>query len=122
MEVTVVETVEKIVDVPIVKQIEVPQIQTIEKIVEVPYIQQVEKIVEIPQMGPAVEGQRHVQTVHLPTVRQEAPPEHEQVTVVGAPLPPETLPAQVFSGAPVEPTQAPGMIMEPIAMQAMAAQ
>jgi hypothetical protein len=34
-EVTVIETVEKIVDVPVVKQIEVPQIQTIERIVEV---------------------------------------------------------------------------------------
>ena len=37
-EVNVIETLEKIVDVPVVKQIEVPQVQTIEKIVEIPLV------------------------------------------------------------------------------------
>ncbi|OLP46813.1 hypothetical protein AK812_SmicGene48732, partial [Symbiodinium microadriaticum] len=36
--VNVIETTEKVVDIPVVKQREVPQVQTIERIVEVPMV------------------------------------------------------------------------------------
>merc|ERR1712084_143968 len=85
-----IETIEKIVDVPVVKQIEVPQIQTIEKIVEVPFVQTVEKIVEIPTVGNTVPGEQRAVNVQLETVRQIAPAEAHEEVVAGPPLPTET--------------------------------
>ena len=53
-EVVVIEKVQKAVDVPVIKQVEVPQVQTLEQIVEIPQIQAVERIVEIPQAAVGV--------------------------------------------------------------------
>ena len=50
----VIEKVQKVVDVPVIKQVEVPQVQTLEQIVEIPQIQTVERIVEIPQAAVGV--------------------------------------------------------------------
>jgi len=75
----------------VVKQIEIPQIQTIEKIVEVPYIQTVEKIVEIPQVGETVQGNQRSVTQQLETMRQMAPAETVQEVVEGPPMPMESM-------------------------------
>merc|ERR1740116_623612 len=48
VEVPQVQHVDKIIDVPVVKQVEVPQIQKIPKTVEVPQIQYIDKVVDIP--------------------------------------------------------------------------
>merc|ERR1711953_165743 len=80
----VIETVEKVVDVPVVKQVEVPQIQTIERIVEVPFVQTIEKIVEIPQVGEAIQGQQTHTTSTLEPMRQVAPAEMHEELVMGA--------------------------------------
>merc|ERR1712151_1454734 len=102
----------------VVKQIEIPQIQTIEKIVEIPYIQTVEKTVEVPQAGETVNGGQRSVTMTLETVRQEAPAEFVQVTEMGPPLPAERgadvilappAPVQTAIAAPVMTTVAPVM-------------
>jgi len=66
--------------VPVVKQVEVPQVQTIEKMVEVPYTQTIEKVVEVPQVADNIPGGQRAVTNTLPTVRQQAPPEAVHVT------------------------------------------
>merc|ERR1712217_920911 len=121
-EVPVIQTVEKIVDVPVVKQIDVPQVTTIEKIVEVPHLQTVEKVVEVPVAGQTLQGaQRHV-NVPLPPVRQMGPAENVTVTEIGPPLPAEhagqvikapPAPAPVTYAAPA-PAAAPVMTAAPI--------
>jgi len=89
VEVTVIETIEKIIDVPVIRQIEVPHIQTVEKIVEIPYIQTVEKIVEVPTVGETMAGFQKTVTVNLPVQRQEMPTEYVQEMSWGPPLPSE---------------------------------
>eukprot|EP00440_Ansanella_granifera_P034039 gb/GFBE01036925.1/.p1 GENE.gb/GFBE01036925.1/~~gb/GFBE01036925.1/.p1 ORF type:complete len:126 (+),score=49.01 gb/GFBE01036925.1/:1-378(+) len=89
VEVTVIETIEKIVDVPVVKQLEVPQIQTIEKIVEVPFVQVVEKVVEVPQVGQTLQGTTTEQHVSLEPQRQEHPAQVVQQVLAGPDLPHE---------------------------------
>jgi len=102
----------------VVKQIEVPQIQTIEKIVEVPFVQIVEKIVEIPTVGNTVPGEQRAVNVQLETVRQVAPTEAVEEVVVGPPLPMETaqpilrgVQQEMPMGFPMAGTQ---MMMEPV--------
>merc|ERR1712176_1546496 len=84
-----IQTVEKIVDIPVVKQVGVPHVTTIEKVVEVPHVQVVEKIVEVPMAGETIQGHQHSVTVPLPPVRHQAPPEHVTEHVVGPDLPAE---------------------------------
>merc|ERR1711981_157008 len=86
----VIQTVEKIVDVPVVKQIEIPQITTVEKIIEVPQSQTVEKVVEIPMVGETKQGNATSVNVPLPAVRQQGPAETVAVTEWGPDLPVET--------------------------------
>merc|ERR1712232_114961 len=94
----VIQTVEKIVDIPVVKQVDVPHVTTIEKVVEVPHVQVVEKVVEVPMAGETIQGQQHHVNVPLPPVRHQAPAEHVHETVVGPELPAEE--AQVIQAAP----------------------
>merc|ERR1712176_1292682 len=84
-----IQTVEKIIDIPVVKQVDVPHITTIEKVVEVPHVQVVEKVVEVPMAGETIQGQQHAVNVPLPPVRHQAPAEHVTETVVGPDLPAE---------------------------------
>merc|ERR1740139_1046485 len=115
MEVTVIETVEKIVDVPVVKIVEVPQIQTISKIVEIPYTQVVEKIVEVPVVGDTIAGlQKHV-TMNLPVERQEMPAEVVQEMHWGADLPAEHSGQQTVVQQPQQQQQQQQVPMEPVA-------
>merc|ERR1719220_2979306 len=98
-----VQIIDKIVEVPVQKQmqvpmitkvtkeVDVPQSQTIEKIVEVPYIQTVEKIVEVPQVGATVQGNQRSVTQQLETMRQMAPAETVQEVVDGPPMPMESM-------------------------------
>merc|ERR1712050_652631 len=119
---------EKIVDVPVIKQVEIPQIQTIEKVVEIPQVQTVEKVVEIPEVQTLAGATR---SVNLPSasVRQTAPAEVVQVTEIGPPLPAETAPAIVTQAPMAAPapafTAAPAGLMQatmaaPISMAAPA--
>merc|ERR1712061_899379 len=50
VEVPQVQYIDRIVDVPVVKQRQVPSVQKVQKTVEVPQIQTIEKVVEIPQV------------------------------------------------------------------------
>merc|ERR1712217_938368 len=114
-EVPVIQTVEKIVDVPVVKQLDVPQVTTIEKIVEVPHMQTIEKVVEVPVAGQTLQGaERHV-NVPLPMVRQMGPAENVTETVMGAPLPAEHA-GQIIKAPPVQ--APPVMTAEPIMVAA----
>merc|ERR1712036_77859 len=106
--------IDRVVDVPVVKQRQVPSIQrvqkpvsvpiieTVEKIVDVPVIKQVEvpqiqtieKVVEIPEVQTLAGATRSVNLPSAP-IRQTAPAEVVQVTEIGPPLPAETAPAVV---------------------------
>merc|ERR1712130_191024 len=44
VKVPIIETIEKVIDVPVVKQVEVPQIVTVEKVVEIPQVQEIETL------------------------------------------------------------------------------
>merc|ERR1712187_913134 len=105
----VIQTVEKIVDVPVVKQIDVPQVTTIEKIMEVPHVQTVEKVVEVPVVGQTMQGQERHVNVPLPPVRQMGQTETVTATEMGPPLPAEHA-GQVIKAAP-EPMPAPAPVM-----------
>merc|ERR1712129_284261 len=107
-----VQYIDRVVDVPVVKQrhvpsvqkvqkpVTVPVIETVEKVVDVPVIKQVEvpqvqtieKVVEIPQVQTVAGVTRSVNLPSAP-VRQTAPAEVVQVTEVGPPLPAESAPA-----------------------------
>merc|ERR1719450_575418 len=86
VDVSVIETVEKVVDVPHVKQVDVPQITTIKKYVDVPHVQTVEKIVEVPMLGEPIPGQHQHQHTHLPVQREVHPAEEIHHTEVGMPF------------------------------------
>merc|ERR1712063_34295 len=68
MIVPVIETVEKVIDVPKVKQVEIPQIITVERLIEIPSTQTVERFEEIPIMH-TFEGERR--EVDIPTRFQQ---------------------------------------------------
>merc|ERR1711953_1166760 len=91
---------EKIVDVPVVKQVDVPQITTVEKVVEVPHTQVVEKVVEIPMAGQTTQGAQRHHDVPLPAIRQQQPAEHVTITAVGPDLPIEHGGVTVTTAAP----------------------
>merc|ERR1719440_1853796 len=82
-----IETLERVVDVPVIKQVEVPQVQTVEKVVEIPQVE-------------TVQGETRMVQLQGPTQRQNAPPEVIQVTEVGPDLPAEVMPGQVTMGQP----------------------
>jgi len=75
VQVPVIETVEKVVDVPHVRQIDIPHITTIEKHVDVPHVQTVEKHVEVPMVGDTIQGTITHQHTHLPVQREVHPAE-----------------------------------------------
>jgi hypothetical protein len=86
VEVPVIETVERVVDVPHVKQVDVPHITTIKKYVDVPHVQTVEKHVEYPMLAENVVGrQEHVHT-HLEVQREVHPAEEIHHMEVGMPF------------------------------------
>merc|ERR1712176_1648124 len=115
-----IQTIEKIVDVPVVKQVDVPQVTTIEKIVEVPHVQTVEKIVEVPMVGQTLQGAQTSTEVALPPIRQQAPAETVTVNEIGPDLPAEAAP-QVIKQAPAPaPAPAPAMPAAPAPAQYMA--
>merc|ERR1712083_299608 len=75
IDVPVIETVEKVVDVPVVKQVTVPQITTVEKVVEVKQKQCVEKVVDVPMVVDTIEGNQHHVPRQLPVQRQQHAPD-----------------------------------------------
>merc|ERR1711953_1511297 len=91
---------EKFVDVPVVKQVDVPQVTTVERVVEVPHTQVVEKVVEIPMAGQTTQGAQRHHDVPLPAIRQQHPAEHVTVTAVGPDLPVEHGGTTVTTAAP----------------------
>eukprot|EP00913_Durusdinium_trenchii_P014022 g13167.t1 len=76
----------KEVDVPIVKHVEVEDVQYVEKYVEVPQVQVVEKVVEVPQME-SLQGRELHEYVQMPPERRQAPREYASVEEVGEDLP-----------------------------------
>merc|ERR1712107_906190 len=78
--------VDKVVDVPVVQVVQVPQVQVVEKTVEIPQLQIVEKIVEIPEIQ-TVQGTQTSESLGTAPVRQVAPAEIVEVVEIGAPLP-----------------------------------
>jgi hypothetical protein len=86
VDVPVIETVEKIVDVPQVRQVDVPHITMVDKHVEVPHHQVVEKVVEIPMVGDEIQGMQNHTHNHLPVERQQHPAEVIHHHEVGLPF------------------------------------
>merc|ERR1712086_347573 len=83
------QTVEKIVDVPVVKQVDVPHVTTVEKIVEVPHTQVIEEIMEVPMVGQTLQGNQHHTEQQLPSIREQAHPEVHETHEHGGSLPAE---------------------------------
>merc|ERR1712013_650060 len=96
VEVPQVQYIDRVVDVPVVKQRHVPAIQKVQKTVvqhrQVPSVQKVQKTVEVPQVQTVAGATKSVNLPSAP-VRQTAPAEVVQVTEVGPPLPAESAPA-----------------------------
>merc|ERR1711957_398981 len=76
----------RIVDVPQIRQVDVPHITRVDKHVEVPHHQVVEKIVEIPMVGDEIEGMQNHTHNHLPVERQQHPAEVHHHHEVGMPF------------------------------------
>merc|ERR1712135_264711 len=91
--------IDKVVDVPVVQVMQVPQVQVVEKTVEIPQLQIVEKIVEIPEIQ-TVQGTQTSESLGTAPVRQVAQAEIVEVVEIGAPLPAESAPP-MFVTAPV---------------------
>merc|ERR1711976_309082 len=101
--------VDKVINVPITKTVEVQQVQTVEKTVDIPQTQIVEKVVEVPMVENVQGGQSTVNVPSAPS-RQVAPVEIVEVSEMGAPLPAEAAPAIIMAApAPtmVAPASAP---------------
>merc|ERR1712137_694097 len=64
----VIETVEKLFDFPIIKEVEVPKILTVERIMEISQIQTIEKVEELPETQVFEGVTTHVE---IPTRRKE---------------------------------------------------
>merc|ERR1712031_74644 len=91
-----------------IKQVEIPMIQTIEKTVEIPQVQTVEKTIEIPQVM-QVPGETRQVAIPAAGGRQQAPAEVVQVTEMGAPLP-----AEMMAPPPPPPVQTAVMAAPPV--------
>merc|ERR1712064_178886 len=103
--------IDKVVDIPVVAQrqipmvqtvqktVEIPQLQYIDKVVDVPVVQIVEKIVEVPEIQ-TVQGTQTSESLGTAPVRQVAQAEIVEVVEMGAPLPAESAPP-MFVTAPV---------------------
>merc|ERR1712196_244667 len=110
--------IEKIVDVPVVKQVDVPHRTTIEKIIEVPHVQHVEKIVEVPMVGETRQGNQHEVTNPVQAQRQVAPAEQVVMEMEGPSHPPvmgeqivkEFVPPPVMMAPPIVTTAAPVIV------------
>merc|ERR1719446_884258 len=96
-----------------IKQVEVPMVQTIEKTVEIPQVQTVEKTIEIPQVM-QVPGETRQVAIPAAGGRQQAPAEVVQVTEMGAPLPAEMMAPQVMTAPPPPPVQTAVMAAPPV--------
>merc|ERR1712144_72965 len=88
-----VQTVQRFVDVPVVKTveqiIEVPKIQTVQKVVDKPFTTIQEQIIEVPRVEyQDVEGTVTTESVAAPTVRQAQMGTTRQERVVGPDLDP----------------------------------
>merc|ERR1712107_46840 len=109
----IIETLEKIVDVPVVKQVEIPQMITVDRMVEFPSVQTVERIEEVPVMN-TLEGM--TTNVSIPSVqRQVAETLIEEVVEVGETLPSVTLePIVIGLQEASEPVQPPVAVLETV--------
>ena len=71
----VIETIERIVDAPHVKQVEVPHATTVEKHVEVPHMQTGVKVEVVPMMGDSMPGKEMHNHNHAGDRREQHTPE-----------------------------------------------
>merc|ERR1712135_84199 len=111
--------IDKVVDIPVVAQRQIPMVQTVQKTIEIPQLQYVDKVVDVPvvQVVQVPQVQIVEKTVEIPEiqmvqgtqtseslgtapVRQVAPAEIVEVVEIGAPLPAESAPP-MFVTAPV---------------------
>merc|ERR1712012_1319198 len=119
-QIPMVQTVQKTIEIPqlqyVDKVVDVPEVQVVEKTVEIPQLQIVEKIVEIPEIQ-TVQGTHTSESLGTAPIRQVAPAEIVEVVEIGAPLPAESAPP-MFVTAPVleaPPVAQPAPVVEYVA-------